>query len=553
MHSVPVTHPIARVPKARRAITIAGASDAANPSAAGRSRLVTLALLAGVVLGLAGCAGSGSSHRAGSLSAQAERETVKAVLRSGFGEIRDKAIVERSPAELFLPGLKRVSLLDSDLRLEVTETHLTLTYLAAEIQQWPRPPADDLQAWVNVTADIYGRAKVVSQLAQITDREAFYQIMFDAALPTIDAYSSYSGWRNARTNRATRNGFIGIGIDFDMVPGGVIIRSLVPDGPAARAGLQIDDLIVSADGQDLVGQTREGARKVLSGPPDSIVKLVVYRANTRDGLDLAMRRALIVPRSVEATDAEGIAYLQVKTFNVRTSSDVAEAIAQLKAARDGQIKGVVLDLRGDPGGLLDQAVDLADLFLEAGTITTLSGRHPGAHQYYAARPGDILAGKPLVILVDGKSASAAEIAAAALADNGRAIVVGTNTLGKGSVQTLIRLPNDGEIALTWSEVVSPGGYRIHGLGLLPTVCTSGFVKPLATMVEHVYRREAPWRAAMEQWRTADRSTPSLTALRELCPAEPRTEAYIDRALGLRLAADQPLYAQASAPSLAAGR
>ncbi|MBL8629423.1 MAG: peptidase S41, partial [Rhodospirillaceae bacterium] len=186
-------------------------------------------------------------------------------------------------------------------------------------------------------------------------------------------------------------------------------------------------------------------------------------------------------------------------------------------------------------------------------IVTLSGRHAGAKQFYAARAGDIADGKPLVLMVDGKSASSAEITAAALVDNGRAITVGTNTLGKGSVQTLIRLPNDGEIALTWAEVVSPGGYRVHGLGLLPTICTANYDGSLPEVVTNVQRRQTPWRALPEGWRTAERTADNIGALRGLCPAQSRADEQNDQALAIRMAADQALYAQASSPSIAASR
>ncbi len=475
------------------------------------------------------------------------------VLRAGIGEIRDKGLVEVSTGELFLAGLKTMNQFDPALHLEDRDNMLTLSRLDQPIAQHQKPQADDMQGWIVATAAMFDHAKNMSPMLKVVDNDAFYQLMFDGALAKIDNYSRYSSGRNARANRAARNGFIGIGIDYDMVPGGAIIRSLVADGPAANAGLLVDDMISAADNKSLVGLTREGARRMIAGPPDSTVRLSVFRYGEARVLVMPVKRTLIVPHTVESSVIESVALIKVHSFNVRTSADVSAAIADTKAKLDGKLKGVVLDLRGDPGGLLDQAVDLSDLFLDGGTIATLNGRHPGAKQFYAARPGDIADGKPMVVLVDGKSASSSEITAAALADNGRAVIVGTNTLGKGSVQTLIRLPNDGEIALTWAEVLSPGGYRFHGLGLLPSICTSEATASFASFTEHVYRREAPWRAMPEAWRTAERGTAATAKLRGLCPAQARADQDLDLALAVRLATDRALYAQASSASLASSR
>lgn len=530
-------------------IAAPGPNGAAGKRGRGRALLAAVS----VILALAGCAGDGTPRPGARTPAQAEQEAIAAVLRTGFTEIRDKGLVENTIADLFLAGLAEIKQLDPALRFTAADGRLMLRYGELPPADVARPADGDLAGWIGATTTLFAYAQETSPLAKLADRERLYQFMFEGALSKVDAYSRYSGRSNARANRAARNGFVGIGIDYEMVPGGAIIRSVVADGPAARAGLKSDDLISAADNKSLVGLTRDGARRLIAGPPDSVVRLTVFRAGEDRALNLAIRRSLIVPRTVEATLIDGIAFLKVRSFNIRTASDVSQAVAEAKASNGGGIDGVVLDLRGDPGGLLDQAVDLSDLFLEGGTITTLTGRHPGAKQYYAAKPGDIADGKPIVVLVDGKSASAAEIAAAALADNGRALVIGTNTLGKGSVQTLIRLPNDGEIALTWAEVVSPGGYKVHGLGLLPTICTSGSDGPLAEIMEAIYRREAPWRARPVAWRAGAPDDAAAAYLRGMCPAQSRPDQYIDQALAVRVALDRALYAQASSANLAASR
>lgn len=472
------------------------------------------------------------------------------VLRTGFSEIREKGLVERPMAELFVAGLKNISYLDPRYRFNAADDLLELRDHEETLLTLPAPEADDLPGWIAATLSIYEKARTSSPIAVQTDREMLYQFMFDGALNQIDPYSRYSGNRNARANRAARNGAIGIGMDYEMRVGGAQISSIVRNGPAERAGLQVGDLISSVDGKPLAGLTRDTARRLFTGTADSVVRMQVFRPGFDSSMTVAARRGLVVPHTVDLSVTDNVAYLKVRSFNVHTSIEVSQAIAKAKEETKNELTGVVLDLRGDPGGLLDQAIDLSDLFLDSGSIVTLTGRHAGSKQYYAARPGDIADGKPMVILVDGKSASSSEITAAALADNGRALTIGTNTLGKGSVQTLIRLPNDGEIALTWAEVVSPAGYRVHGLGLLPTICTSDYAGPLASLMEHVYRREAPWRALPERWKTPERNPDTVGELRGLCPAQSRPEELIDQALAIRMATDRALYAQASAASLA---
>ncbi len=511
-----------------------------------------VALLATTLLTACASGPSTAVPRAGSSAAQFERNAIGSVLRAGFSEIRDKGLVERSVADLFIAGLRNISKLDPEFRLVVEDTRVLLVHDTIPLLNIVRPDDNDLQSWVNLTTVVFESARRYSNLARDVDRETLYQFMFDGALTQIDPYSRYSGNRNASMNRANRNGFIGIGIEYDMRVGGAYVTSIVEDGPSYHAGLRENDVITAVDGKDISGMTRESARRLIAGPSESNVRLTIIRNDVPEKLNIMVRRGLIVPHTVQwSMTGNDVAVIRVHSFNIRTSNDVMNAVAAIKDTTHNAVKGYVLDLRGDPGGLLDQAVDVSDLFLDSGSIVTLSGRHPGAKQFYAARAGDIADGKPIVLLMDGKSASSAEITAAALVDNGRAITVGTNTLGKGSVQTLIRLPNDGEIALTWAEVVSPAGYRVHGLGLLPTICTSNYDGALTDVMSSVQRRQEPWRAMPEAWRNHERTAERIGALRGLCPAQARSDEHDDETLAVQMAADRALYAQAGSSNLAA--
>ena len=190
---------------------------------------------------------------------------------------------------------------------------------------------------------------------------------------------------------------------------------------------------------------------------------IVFADGDGHQIQRTLRRSLIVPPTVTASTHDGVLLLRISSFNQKTSDGIS---TELQHAKDQipLLKGVVLDLRGNPGGLLDQAVAAADLFIPTGTIVQTRGRHPLSNQSYDAVEGGIGEGTPVVVLMDGKSASASEILAGALEDSGRAVVIGTNSYGKGTVQTVVHLPNDGEITLTWSRFFTPSGYALNGLG-----------------------------------------------------------------------------------------
>ena len=181
----------------------------------------------------------------------------------------------------------------------------------------------------------------------------------------------------------------------------------------------------------------------------------------------------MVPETVEVRRKADIAIIRLAGFNVDSAKDLRRAVKRQMQSVEGPPAGFVLDLRSNPGGRLDISIDVADLFLDSGEIIVTHGRHPSSRQAYAASRGDETGQRPIVTLINGNSASAAEIVTAELQDHGRAVVIGTNSFGKGSVQSVLRLPNNGEITLTWSRFLTPSGYRLHELGVLPTVCTHG--------------------------------------------------------------------------------
>jgi carboxyl-terminal processing protease len=258
---------------------------------------------------------------------------------------------------------------------------------------------------------------------------------------------------------------------------------------------------------------------------------------------VSLERALIVPPTVTTTTKDGISVITISSFNSGTAFSAYTAVKKVKAIPG--FKGVILDLRGNPGGLLDQGVAVADLFIAQGRIVSAQGRHPASVQTYDAKSGDPGEDVPLVVLIDGGTASAAEIVASALQDSGRAVVVGTNSFGKGTVQTVIRMPNKGEMTLTWSRFHSPSGYALHGLGVLPTICTTDDHAQASNLINQLREGRPTVSANIALWRTTGiDDQQQRKQLRSVCPASRHGDVALDLELGRALLADHSLYAHA---------
>ncbi|HVY80109.1 MAG TPA: S41 family peptidase, partial [Steroidobacteraceae bacterium] len=247
----------------------------------------------------------------------------------------------------------------------------------------------------------------------------------------------------------------------------------IEGSPADQAGMQSGDLIVKIDGKD-VGADLAGAIAQMRGPAGSHVHLTVRRPTTGELLDFSLRRAKVDVRSVSGTTLEpGYGYVRITSFSETTADDVARAIATIKRDNPKGLRGLVLDLRNNPGGVLEAGVAVADAFLNDGVIVTADGRTPDARFRMEATPGDLIDGAELVVLVNGGSASAAEIVAGALKDHNRAELIGHKTYGKGSVQTVMPLSHGGAIKLTTSRYYTPSGVSIHGKGINPDIIAEG--------------------------------------------------------------------------------
>jgi carboxyl-terminal processing protease len=292
-----------------------------------------------------------------------------------------------------------------------------------------------------------------------------------AALDPHSAYLDNEEFDEIRLS--TMGSYPGVGIEVLAENGVVKVTRPIEGSPAQQAGILPGDEIVRIDGAD-IGADLAGAIARMRGEAGSLVTLSIRREHTPGVIEYALRRAQVEVHSVAQQTLEpGFGYLRITSFSETTAPDVVRAVSRLKRDNPDGIKGLVLDLRNNPGGVLEAGVAVADDFLDSGVIVTADGRTPEARFRMDATPGDLIDGAPLVVLVNGGSASASEIVAGALKDHGRAILVGRRTYGKGSVQTVMPLSHGGAVKLTTSRYFTPSGASIHGKGIVPDILEDG--------------------------------------------------------------------------------
>jgi carboxyl-terminal processing protease len=463
-----------------------------------------------------------------------------------YDQISERYVQQVALSNLTGAGLGNLAKLDTKFEVRVAGRQVELREDGAAVAAFDMPAReDDARRWAQLTVAAIDAGRHHSAALRATTPEMLYQTVFDGALTRLDAYSRYAGQDAARDNRASRDGFSGIGITIEMDPAGLVrVSSVFTGSPADRSGLKIDDRITHIDGDPVTGKEAREIVHRLRGPIGRSVDVTVRREQIAQPLQLMIMRTLIVPPTVQYKRFGNVAYIKLSGFNHRTTDNLT---AQIRAATNDigpDMEGLILDLRGNLGGLLDQAISVADLFLANGQIVSTRGRHHASAQSTEATPGDLGERIPLVLLVNGSSASASEIVAAALQDNSRAVVIGSTSFGKGSVQTVITLPNEGELALTWARFYAPSGYPLQDLGILPAVCTSGTTEDAAGVVESIRAGRLTDGAAMAKWRAADHNNmEGMKRLREICAPETR-ERELDVEVARRLLTDRQLYARA---------
>ncbi len=351
----------------------------------------------------------------------------------------------------------------------------------------------DTYRLLNLFGDVFERVRA-EYVEKVSDEELI-EAAITGMLTSLDPHSSYLNAKNFKDMQVqTRGKFGGLGIEVTMENGFVKVVSPIDDTPASRSGIKPGDFITHLDGKPVLGLTLGEAVELMRGKVGSDIKLTIKRENTA-AFDVTITRAVIPLRTVRSRVEGDIAYVRISSFSQPTTDGLNKAMAKLKTELGDKFKGVVLDLRNNPGGLLDQAVGVSDAFLEQGEIVSTRTREKEQHQRFNARPGDLADGKPIVVLINGGSASASEIVAGALQDQKRAIILGTKSFGKGSVQTIMPLGRHGAMRLTTARYYTPSGRSIQAVGIDPDIAVE------QARVERVNngerRRESDLRGALQ--------------------------------------------------------
>jgi carboxyl-terminal processing protease len=331
---------------------------------------------------------------------------------------------------------------------------------------------------LDLFGDIFERIR--GQYVEPVETEKLVEAAINGMLTSLDPHSSYLSAKDFEDMQVqTKGEFGGLGIEVTQEEGFVKVIAPMDGTPADKAGIKAGDYITHVNGEAILGLTLDQAVEMMRGPIGSEIVITVVREGTPDPFDVSIIRDKIKLTAVKGRVVGKIAVLRITTFNDQTTpglrDELKKAIEQLGGKEN--LEGVVIDLRNNPGGLLNEAISVSDDFLETGEIVSTRGRNPQDGERFNAKPGDLIDGKPIVILINGGSASASEIVTGALQDHHRAIVVGTKSFGKGSVQTLIPLKGDGAMRLTTARYYTPSGRSIQALGISPDIVVKQPDKP----------------------------------------------------------------------------
>jgi len=334
-----------------------------------------------------------------------------------------------------------------------------------------RAAVSDTYRELNLFGDVFERVR--ADYVEKPDDSKLVESAINGMLAGLDPHSSYMDPKSFRDMQVqTRGEFGGLGIEVTMEDGLVKVVAPIDETPAAKAGVMANDIITHLDNEAVQGLTLNQAVDKMRGPVNTKIKLTIMRKGADKPIEVTIVRDIIRVKSVRwRPQGSDVGYIRVTQFNEQTTDGLKQAITELNAQLGvDKIKGYVLDLRNNPGGLLDQAISVSDTFLEKGEIVSTRGRNPEETQRFNARPGDLIKNKPLIVLINGGSASASEIVAGALQDHKRATLIGTRSFGKGSVQTIIPLgAGNGALRLTTARYYTPSGRSIQAKGISPDI------------------------------------------------------------------------------------
>jgi len=340
------------------------------------------------------------------------------------------------------------------------------TVFAERADQQPLPLAE-----LRTFTEIFGKVK--SDYVESVGDKKLLEDAIHGMLAGLDPHSAYLNPESFKEMRiGTEGKFGGLGIEVTMENGFIKVVAPIDDTPAEKAGLKSGDVITRLDGTPVKGMSLNDAVKHMRGKPDTDIRLTVIREGESKPLEFVITRAVIKITSVKGQMIEpGYAYVRLSQFQAGTADSLRRKLSKLKEEASGELKGLILDLRNNPGGVLNGAIAVSDMFISNGLIVSTRGRLEDSTVEYTATPNDYLKNSPMVVLVNGGSASASEIVAGALQDHGRAIILGTKTFGKGSVQTILPIDNGAALKITTARYYTPSGRSIQETGIIPDVVT----------------------------------------------------------------------------------
>jgi carboxyl-terminal processing protease len=476
------------------------------------------------------------------------QERMVAVYAEALGFIAPRILDPVSIPQLTFWGLQSLTAIDPNVLVAQQEGRIQLFYRQRQLVLAVTVPKDlNPLSWARTALKVTVASVTVSAPIRKAGTLRLIQGFFDEMFSRLDPYSRYIPPVEAGEDRAQRAGSASLGITIGQIGRTIEILNVVRDSPASIAGLHPGDILVAVDDQRTQDQDLETIGALLTGPEGSTVALT-WRAHDGRIRDAQLTRVMVPPETVFAQRFADVLVLRITSFSASTSAHIGQSV-QDALSGPHKVDGIVLDLRDNRGGLLRQAVTAADAFLPAGVVATTIGRDPEANHIWQSVEGELAENVPLVVLVNGRTASAAEILAASLADRGRAVVVGSETVGKGLVQTIDPLPDGGELFVTWSRVLAPLGWPLQGLGVLPQVCTSLGGEALSREMAALSTGFQPMADAIRRERAARAPVPVSQELeiRAACPASEGRAVDLETARAL--IANPAAYAAALLPPM----
>ncbi len=437
------------------------------------------------------------------------------VAATALAFIAPRTLEKVSNAQLTLWGLGGLAMLEPRISIESRDRTLNLLLAGRPVLALDAPQDDDAGAWGEAASRVVQAGWNGSEKLRRGGMQRIIAGFFDELFGHLDPYSRYVPPHQAADERAGRRGQVELGFDFEIRAGVPVLTRLIQGGAAFIAGMRVGDALLSIDGESTDGEDAADIVGMLAGDEGSVV---AFEVRGRDGRTrpLTATRELVVAQTVFVSRTGGLLVLRISSFNRDTGASIARELARgLVNAR-----GIVLDLRGNRGGLLREAVATAGTMLASGPVARTVGRGVESYHDYTADGRDVSGGRPIVVLVDGRTASAAEALAAALADDGRAVLVGSATYGKGLVQTIGRLPDGGDVLVSWSRMLAPLGWPIQSLGVLPQICTSLGEPSLRAQLAALGQGRLSLAPALARARAARAPLPPAETLeiRDACPA-----------------------------------